>query len=423
MKRICASVLALALLVGMVSAVAAGPQFGTIDALLDEERGFSDGIPRDFGIVTDFSIFEEGQPVTSAAQLTIDVPFAILMEKETGTVLFEQDADTQTPPASVTKVMTTLLIMEEIEAGRMGLNDMVTTSARAASMGGSQVYLEEGEQMSVRDMLKSIVISSANDSSVAMAEHIAGTEEAFVSRMNTKAAELGMVNTVFINSTGLPEENRENLTTARDVALMSRALIAHELVKEFSTIWMDTVRGGEFGLNNTNRLIFYFEGATGLKTGFTQSAMYCLAATAERDGIEFIAVVLRGETSDQRFEAAKTLLSFGFANYTLVDIQPEGVLKPLRVELGAVEFVQPIVDGHSRLLMEKSAASGATQSVEMVEQIQAPVTAGQRLGMLTVYDGETVIAEIPIVAGDDVEKISIGQVFSKFLRLLFTGGL
>ena len=423
MKRISIVFLVLVLLVGMVSAIATGPQFGTMDALLEGEHDFADGVPRDFGTVVDLSIFEEGQPVTSATQLTIDVPFAILMEKETGTVLFEKDADTQTPPASVTKVMTTLLIMEEIEAGRMGLNDMVTSSAHAASMGGSQVYLEEGEQMSVRDMLKGIVISSANDSSVAMAEHIAGTEEAFVSRMNERAAELGMVNTTFINSTGLPMDERENLTTARDVALMSRALIAHDLVKEFSTVWMDSVRNGEFGLNNTNRLIFYYEGATGLKTGFTQSARYCLAATAQRDGMEFIAVVLYGETSDQRFEAAKTLLSFGFANYTLVDIQPEAVLKPLRVELGAVDFVQPILDGHKRLLMEKSAASGATQTVEMVERLAAPIQAGQKLGTLTVYDGETVVAEIPIVAGDDVAKISVGQVFVKFLRLLFHGGM
>jgi len=413
MKRIGAIFLILGLLTGIISATA---KEGETDP-------FSDGYPRDFGLVTDLSIFIEGQPVSGAAQITIDVPFAILMERETGTVLFERDADTQTPPASVTKVMTTLLIMEEIEAGRLGLDDMVTASARAASMGGSQVYLEEGEQMSVRDMLKGIIISSANDSSVAMAEHIAGTEEAFVSRMNARAEELGMVNTTFINSTGLPEENRENLTTARDIALMSRALLAHDLVKEFSTIWMDTVRNGEFGLNNTNRLIFYYEGATGLKTGFTQTAMYCLSASAERDGIEFVAVVLRGETSDARFEAAKTLLSFGFANYTLVDIQPAEILKPLRVELGAVDFVQPILDGHERLLLEKSAADRVTQTVELAEQIEAPVTTGQNLGTLTVYDGETVVATIPIVAGDDVGKISLGQVFSKFLRLLFTGGL
>ena len=360
---------------------------------------------------------------TQVAGLSIDVPFAILMEKETGAIIFEQAADTPTAPASITKIMTTLLIIEEIEAGRLGLDDQITTSARAASMGGSQIYLEEGERMTVRDMLKAIVVSSANDASVAMAEHISGTEDAFAVRMNERAGELGMRSTTFINSTGLPIGVQENQVTARDVALMSRALIAHDLVKEFSTIWMDTVRGGEFGLSNTNRLVYYYEGATGLKTGFTQTAMYCLAATAERDGVEFIAVVLHGETSDQRFEAAKTLLNYAFANYTLVDVQPEEVLRPLPVTLGTAETVQPVLEGHPRLLMEKAAAPNVSQTVEMPAYIAAPVTAGQSLGLLTVYEGETVIAEIPIVAGDDVEKLNAAQVFGKFLRILFTGTL
>jgi D-alanyl-D-alanine carboxypeptidase (penicillin-binding protein 5/6) len=361
-------------------------------------------------------------PTVGAETISVDVPFAILMERETGTVIFEKDADTPTAPASITKIMTTLLILEEIEAGRLSLDDMVTTSARAAGMGGSQIYLEEGERMSVRDMLKAIVISSANDGSVAMAEHIAGTEEAFVARMNQRAAELGMVNTIFLNSTGLPLGVLESQTTARDVALMSRALIAHDLVKEFSTIWMDTVRNGEFGLSNTNRLIYYYEGATGLKTGFTQAAMYCLAATALRDGVEYIAVVMRGETSEQRFEAAKTLLNFAFANYTLVNVQPEEALRPLRVELGEQETVQAVLEGNPQLLLERRAASNVSQTVEMAERIAAPVTAGQNLGTLTVYEGERVIAVIPIVAGDDVEKLSAVQVFGKFLRVLFTGG-
>ena len=367
-------------------------------------------------------LLTSGVGAVQPEHMDVDVPFAILMEKETGAILFEKDADTPTPPASVAKIMTVLLIMEEIEAGRLQLDDMVTGSARAASMGGSQIYLEEGEQMTVRDMLKAIVVSSANDCSVAMAEHISGTEETFTARMNQRAAELGMTNTIFLNSTGLPEGEHESQVTARDVAIMSRALIAHEPVKAFTTIWMDSVRGGAFGLSNTNRLIHYFEGATGLKTGFTQTAMYCLAATALRDGVEFIAVVLHGETSDQRFEAAKTLLSYAFANYTLVDIQPEEVLRPLWVELGVADTVQPILSGHSRLLMEKSAASHVRQTVEMPESVPAPVTAGQNLGTLTIYEGEAAIAVIPIVAGDSVEKLTTVQVFGKFLRLLFTGG-
>ena len=369
------------------------------------------------------SVFDGGRPAVGTETLTIDVPYAILIERDTGTVIFEKDADTQTAPASITKIMTTLLIIEEIEAGRLGLDDMVSTSARAASMGGSQVYLEEGEQMTVRDLLKAIVVSSANDASVSMAEHISGTEEAFTQRMNQRAAELGMANTIFINSTGLPVDDSENATTARDVALMSRALIVHDLVKEFSTIWMDSLRNGEFGLSNTNRLIYYYDGATGLKTGFTQTAMYCLAATAERDGVEYIAVVLHGETSDKRFEAAKTLLNFAFANYTLLNIQPAEVLRPLQVELGAVNAVQPVLEGAEQLLLEKTVASSVTQQVEIVESVQAPVAAGQHLGTLTVYHGEEIIATIPIVAGDSVEKISAIQVFGKFMRLLFTGGL
>ena len=429
MKRVITTLLLAALLLGLAAAAGADtPAAFDLESLLEalekEAQALAaDHIPLDLGLVSDPSIFDEGQPVLGVENLSVDVPYAILMERETGTVIFEKDADTVTAPASITKIMTTLLIMEEIQGGRLNLEDMVVTSARAAGMGGSQIYLEEGEQMTVRDLLKSIVIASANDASVAMAEHLSGTEDAFTARMNQRAAELGMENTLFLNSTGLPVEDRENETTARDVALMSRALISHDLVKEFSTIWMDTVRNGEFGLNNTNRLIYYYDGATGLKTGFTQTAMYCLAATAERDGVEYIAVVLHGETSDQRFEAAKTLLSFAFANYSLVNIQPAEVLRPLRVELGAADAVQPVLEGAQQLLLEKTIASSVTQRVEILESVPAPVTRGQPLGTLTVYDGEEVIASIPIVAGDSVEKISTLQVFGKFMRLLFTGGL
>ena len=367
--------------------------------------------------------FALDQQTNAPLGLTVDVPFAILMEKHTGTVIFEQEADTQTQPASITKVMTMLLTIEEIESGRLNLSDMVTTSAYAASMGGSQIFLEEGEQMTVEDMLKSVVISSANDASVALAEHISGTEEAFVARMNERATQLGMTNTVFINSTGLPGEGVDNLTTARDIAIMSRELIAHDMVKNFSTIWMDSVRGGEFGLTNTNRLIYYFDGATGLKTGFTQEAMYCLAATAERDGVEFIAVVLHGQSSDTRFEAAKTLLNYAFANYTLFHLRAEEVLPPIRVSLGTVDSVQPILEGEGQILLSKTAVSTVRQEVDLIEELTAPVASGQALGTLTVFDGDTVIAAIPIIAADEVEKISVFQAFTKFLGLLLGGGL
>ncbi|MCL2829069.1 MAG: D-alanyl-D-alanine carboxypeptidase [Oscillospiraceae bacterium] len=416
MKRAIILVLLLALLTSAVGAVMAKTYYLTYED--------QDDFPRYFGAVVDLSIFDGGRLALAPQDLDLPVPFAILMEKETGTILYEKDADTQTAPASVTKVMTMLLIVEEIAAGRLGLDDMVTTSANASRMGGSQIYLKEGEQMTVRDMFKAITISSANDSSVAMAEHLMGSEAAFVARMNQRAAELGMQNTVFLNSTGLPAaDGKENLTTARDVAIMSRELIRHDLVKEFTTIWMDTVRGGDFGLSNTNKLIYYYDGATGLKTGFTQGAGHCLAATAERDGVEYIAVVLGGESSDNRFEAAKALLSFAFANYTLVNVQPAEVLHPLQVTLGAVDSVQPVLQGAERLLMEQGAAARVTQRMEIAESVPAPVRAGQILGTLTVYDGETEIAAIPIVAADDVAKISTGQMFEKFMRLLFTGGL
>lgn len=385
---------------------------------------FALGLERDFYAEIDTAI------AANAEHLSIDAPFAILIEKETGTVIFEKDADTPTAPASVTKIMTMLLIIEEIIAEGLQMDDMITASANAASKGGSQIFLEEGEQMTVRDLLKSIVVSSANDASAAMAEHIAGSEETFVARMNERAQELGMHNTIFLNSSGLPivDEDgteRENQTTARDVALMSREVIQHDLIKEFTTIWMDSVRNGEFGLSNTNRLIYHFEGATGLKTGFTQTAMHCLAATAMRDGVEYIAVVLHAESSDARFESAKTLLNFAFANYTLLRIQPDEVLAPIPVALGASDHIQPMLggadSGSNAILLPQNLAATVTQSVTIDDGVEAPVTAGQTLGTLTVYDGETVIVEVPIIAADAVERVSTGQVFLRFIRLLFTG--
>ena len=256
-----------------------------------------------------------------AAELGLAAPSSILMEKTTGEVLYEDNADKKLRPASVTKVMTLLLVMEALEDGRIGWDDMVTTSAAAAAKGGSQIYLEENEQLPLTEMLKSVVVSSANDCACALAEHIAGSEAAFVQRMNERAQELGMANTHFANCTGLddgPDAN-EHLTTARDIAIMSRELLKHEKIKEYTTIWMDTVRNGEFGLSNTNKLVRFYDGTTGLKTGYTSGAGYCLSASAERGGMELIAVVMHCKTSPDRFESAKALLNYGFANYALVD--------------------------------------------------------------------------------------------------------
>lgn len=370
----------------------------------------------------DASIFLEDVPVTALSDLTISAPSAILMEKETGQIVYEKNADEQLEPASVTKVMTLLLIVEAIETGKITFEDIVTTSAYAASMGGSQIWLEEGEQMSVRDMIKCIVISSANDCAVAMAEYISGSESVFVSKMNERAKQLGMTNTLFTNSTGLLDD-RTHVTTARDVALMSRELIKYDMIKEFTTIWMDTVRNGEFGLDNTNKLIRYYPGATGLKTGFTSRSMYCLSATAERDGVEYIAVVMHCDTSANRFESAKTLLSFGFANYALISIYPDNALLPVRVELGDTPYVQPVIQGSDKLLTDKETAAAVTREVQITEKVPAPINAGDELGKLIVRSGDKVLGEYPIVAGDSIGRMNWGDIFVAFLKLMFLSGL
>ncbi len=344
------------------------------------------------------------------------------MEKETGQVIYEKNADEQLEPASVTKVMTILLIVEAIDTGKITMEDMVTTSAYAASMGGSQIWLEEGEQMSVRDMLKCIIVSSANDCAVAMAEYISGSESVFVSKMNERAAELGVRNTLFTNSTGLLDDPT-HVTTARDIALMSRELIKHDMIKEFTTIWMDTVRNGEFGLSNTNKLVRFYPGATGLKTGFTSRSMYCLSATAERDGVEYIAVVMHAPTSADRFESAKTLLSYAFANYALISIYPDNALLPVRVELGKTPYVQPVIQGSGMILITKDVAPTVTKDVQVADKVPAPINAGDQLGALVIKSDGTVLGDYPIVAGDSVGRMNWWDIFVGFLKLMFLAGL
>ena len=274
-------------------------------------------------------------PPVLAAGPEVDAAAYLLMEKETGRILHAHNEHQALEPASVTKVMTILLIMEAIDSGALSYDDMITGSARAASMGGSQIWLKEHEQLTVRDMLKAICVVSANDCCVAMAEHLAGTEETFVERMNQRARELGMADTTFLNCTGLPAPG--HATSAHDIALMSRELILHHPdIRQFTTIWMDSLRDGASALTNTNRLVRFYEGTTGLKTGSTSTAKFCLSATAERDGMELIAVVLGSPTGDIRFEAAKALLNYGFSTYTLVNVRPEGVLPPVALTLGEI---------------------------------------------------------------------------------------
>ena len=356
----------------------------------------------------------------NAANLEVAGKSAVLMDMTTGTVLVEQNSHERLAPASVTKVMTMLLIMEAVDSGKIGWDDAVTVSEAAAAKGGSQIYLKVGETMAVTDMVKSIAVSSANDAACAMAEHIAGSESAFVELMNAKAAELGMNDTQFANCTGLDDEADASVhyTSAYDIALMSRELMLHHPdIQKFTTIWMDTVRDGAFGLANTNKLVRFYPGATGLKTGFTSSAGYCLSATAQRDGLGLIAVVMGAKTSQDRFNACKSLLDYGFANYALVTPElPENSAVP--VKLGTSDTVTAVPGEQSQLLIDKSQKSSVTTEVTLDESVTAPVSQGQRLGTLTVRSGDQVLAQIPMVAESAVERLSWGDLFVTILRKL-----
>ena len=358
-----------------------------------------------------------------AVDLNVAGKSALLMDVATGTVIYEQNAHEALAPASVTKVMTMLLIMEAIDGGKIGWDDMVTASEAAAAKGGSQVYLKVGETMTVADMVKSIAVSSANDCACAMAEHIAGSESAFVENMNTRAGELGMHDTHFVNCTGLDdsEEAKNHRTSAHDIALMSRQLLKyHPDIKKYTTIWMDTVRDGAFGLSNTNKLVRFYQGATGLKTGFTSGAGYCLSASAQRDGMELIAVVMGCATSAERFGACKSLLDYGFANYAVASPQmPEDVSIP--VKLGVMDTVRAVPSQQEALLIDKSQKNMISTKVELEEEVAAPVSKGQRLGTLSIMAGEQVLAQVPLVAEQAVEKLTWGQLFVRILRRLCVG--
>ena len=351
-----------------------------------------------------------------SAVLSISAPSALLMEKETGQVLYEKNADERRPPASVTKVMTLLLLIEDLESGKLKSEDIVTASERAASFGGSCVYLEPGEQMSVHEMLKCIAVVSANDCAVAMAEHVSGTEEVFVERMNRRAQELGMVNTHFTNCTGLFDDP-DHYTTARDIALMSRELIRHESIKQYTTIWMDSIRGGSFELSNTNKLVFWYPGCTGLKTGFTNAAMYCLSATAERDGAEYIAVILHGESIESRNRDATTLLNFAFANVSLCPLTPDGPLPELPVEMGVRESV-PLRLGGERFALVPKGSGEPTYELDLPGAVNAPLFDGQELGTLTVRQGGETVAVLPILADGDLPRIGYFGLLRRLAGML-----
>ena len=352
-----------------------------------------------------------------AADLPVTSRAALLMEKTTGQVLFAQNEHEALEPASVTKVMTLLLTMEAIDSGTISYDDVVTVSAYAAGMGGSQVFLAEGEQITVEELVKAVCVASGNDAAAALAEQVAGTAELFVEKMNRRAAELGMNDTHFVNCTGLTAEG--HITSAYDIALMSRELILHHPdIRRFTTIWMDTIRGGTFQLANTNKLIRFYDGATGLKTGYTASAGYCISATAERDGMELIAVIMKAPDKDTRSSDAKALLSYGFAAYTLAPAAPEEPLPPVPVAMGTQDAVQPVLETpEATVLLEKAAASGLTREVRLEPSVAAPVTAGQVLGELTLKSGGDTVLTVPLTAGEDVARRSWGQIFTALLRL------
>ena len=351
-----------------------------------------------------------------AVELPLTSRAALLMEKTTGEILFAQNEHEALEPASVTKIMTLLLTMDAIDSGAMAYDDVVTVSANAAGMGGSQVFLAEGERITVEELLKSVCVSSGNDAAVALAEKVSGVTELFVEQMNNRAKGLGMDDTHFINCTGLTAKG--HVTSAYDIALMSRELLTkHPDIRRFTTIWTDTIRDGTFGLANTNKLIRFYDGATGLKTGYTTSAGYCISATAEREGMEFIAVIMKGETADKRNTDAKALLNYGFSTYALVSAAPEESLPVLPVSMGETEQVPLMLPEEGvTALVEKGRANALTRRIDLPEGLTAPIAAGQPVGTLTLLDGETEVLTVPILAAEDVPRRSWGSLFVQLLR-------
>lgn len=361
----------------------------------------------------------EAEGLLAEETVNIQAPSALLMEKETGTVIYAKNAHRRLFPASVTKIMTMLLIVEELEAGRISLDERVTASQRAASFGGSCVYLEPGEEMSVEEMLKCIAVVSANDCAVAMAEHISGSEELFVAKMEQRAQELGMKESSFTNCTGLFDDG-EHYTTAYDVAIMSRELLKHEMIKDYTTIWMDDIRNGEFQLSNTNKLVSSYPGCTGLKTGYTSTAMYCLSASAQRDGVEYIAVVMSCQSSESRERDAAALLDVAFANFSLCPLTAPQPLPSIPVELGKSRRVALRYEGPAWELVPGK-VQAPEFSLELPEKAAAPLKAGERLGSLTVsLDGKE-LRRVPICCAENVERAGfwglLGRCWASMLGL------
>lgn len=374
-------------------------------------------------LVLVLSVLLGGVSAFSKELSQIESKSVILMEETSGTVLFEKNADEKREIASVTKVMTALLLMEEIDAGKIKYDDLITTSENAEEMGGSQVYLEVGEQMTVDDMLKALMVASGNDAAVAIAEHVSGSVSEFVNLMNKKAKELGMTNTHFANPNGLPEENEPEYSTARDVAIMSKELVSkHPDITKYTTIWMDSLRNGEFALANTNKLLSPaintgYDGATGLKTGFTTKAMHCLSATAKRGDLGLVAVVLGGPTSDIRFSETKLLLDYGFNNFVFKGKIKQGEdIKETSVIKGKEETVMGVAKNDYVILDNKNQKGEITREIEMDKDIKAPVEKGQKIGIMRIKKGDSVMGEVEVVAKDTVKHRNIFDVIKLFFQ-------
>lgn len=353
--------------------------------------------------------------------LEINAKSAILMDAETGTVLYTKNATESLPPASVTKIMTLLLVAEAIDEGNISIDDKVYVSANAASMGGSQIFIKEGEEFTVGELLKSTVIASANDAAVALAELIAGTEEAFAQRMNSRAKELGMKNTHFENATGLDDTVTNHVTSAYDIALMSRELIKHSVVTDYSDVWQDSIRNGEFVLTNTNRLVRYYDGCTGLKTGSTDKAGFCVSATAMRDGMHLIAVVMGAETRDDRNEAARAMLDFGFSSFALYS-EPECELEYADVMRGKADSVALCSREFSKLV-NKSDKKRIEKVYSIPETLTAPLKAGDSVGYVTYMLNGEEIGKGEVFVKDDVKEITVLDLFYRILKTVFTGAV
>ncbi len=360
----------------------------------------------------------EKPTAVATPSLNLGCKSAVLMEASTGKILYEENPAEAMPPASVTKIMTLLLVMEAIDEGRLSMEDTITASAHAASMGGSQIYLKEGEQMTARDMIKSVVIASANDAALALAEHVAGSEETFVAQMNERARELGMTSTHFENTNGLDDTAQNHVTSAKDIAIMSRALIAHPDILTYSSIWMDTIRDGAFGLTNTNRLVRFYRGCNGLKTGSTQKAGFCVSVTAERDGMTLICVIMGAESRDARNAAATKLLDWGFATYGLYTAEA-GTPAPLSITGGEQDMVA-LQHPTFTAVLPKADLGAVEMQISLPDSLPAPVRMGEAVGKVIFSCKGEVIGEVAITATETSEKIGFFTLWWRMLQGFLT---